>query len=61
MKSSIERIFREGKHTRLNGASDVEGGFNCMGVVAVLGTDPSDGLRHDGMCMPPRFFMCPAP
>jgi hypothetical protein len=56
MKSPIEMIARDGKRTRLNGASDVVGG-----IAAVLGTNPSRGSRHAGLCAPPPDAMWPAP
>ena len=61
MRATMERTARRGRRTRFNGASDVVGGFKCMGVAVVLGTDPSHGLRHVGLCAPPQHAMYPAP
>jgi hypothetical protein len=61
MRSSIEGTARDERRIRLNGTSDIVGGFNCIGVAVVLGTDPSHGLRHTGLCAHPRLAMCPAP
>jgi hypothetical protein len=61
MRAAIEGTTRGGRRTRFNGASDVVGEFKCMGVVVVLGTDPSHGLRHAGLCAPPQHAMYPAP
>jgi hypothetical protein len=61
MRSTIEGTTRGWRHTRFNGASDVVGGFKCMGVAVVLDMDPSHGLRHDGLFTPPHFSMCLAP
>jgi hypothetical protein len=61
MRSAIEGTTGGGRRTRFNGASDAVGGFKCTGVAVVLGTDPSHGLRHAGLCAPPQLAMCPAP